>query len=1029
MRSIVTLAALALSGTLDLAAAGHCKPHSSLLSSSTESIAATGTATDMDTATGAEPTTSETAGPLVIKSVVANGGIGLRNPANPADIPGWQVDGDATTTTGTCHTEGNSNENICVAMRAQGASGGQKRATGASVGISQWIYDLNTRTPYTIRFFYAVVTYPAINICEMNAYLGNQRFYQDYIISMGVGVQWNVVLRAVTPAAVGAPLSITMNCWSGGVAMIYVDSIFMSNQVTPQNIDNFVLDYNNNEEAIVPFPTSTSELPLQSTTESQLPAEETTNTEWPAESSAWSSNGLDRTTSDAANERTSTANGEVETTSRPQGQETSTRDWDETTSRPRQGEPSESTSRPGQGEPAESTSLPGNEFTSTRREPAESTSRPGEEETTSRPGQDFTSTRPEPATTSLPQDEETSIRENESTSHHGNEFTTRSEPAESTAFPGQDSTSFGDTGLETSSRPLDGHSSRFESTAFSQEPQTTTAYPATTTSAAPTVAPLCLMPEGAQCTLKQPQPDGAMCQVKGNNFQTGWGYYRFVNSYEECAAVCARDPECGAVGWTSNVCHYQRDALENLGFQPVANGWLTWSDRQCWDCPCQAELTPTPKPVPTYTYEPDLPKCTNALANGCSWKEGANYEQCAKYGHFDDFEYYTVDRNQYPIQWSQNWCVAICRQMPTRCKSVAFIGTSCRFSRYSVQDAKFNPSGSTLHWDDNYWHDEDSSCFECPECNDPESESTTAAGGYATSTSAAGIDVSATSTRQAYTETFATSSRPETTEEPTMTRDPTATDRPITSTQTMGFMPLCTLALSDGCDLNSNWDPSDPNKCARNGHFTEVFTIEDGEYEWAIDGTRCAAQCWHMPGRCKASASDNGRCYFSAHGISHSSFTPGNEFEVDLYWQDQSCLKCPCGRDPEYVCPELDDLYSWANNPSNSYGLCADLYDGTTPPAGLICEHTGVYSHHYDLPPDGKFPTENSLDQCAAVCKSNPDCQSFGWSEELNRCLVGYKELKDVTWGASGDGVSAVWSDTDCWSCPMCFDRMEWRGD
>ena len=88
MRSIVALAALALSGTIDLAAASVCKPRPSHLTSATTDLVPS------DTTTSAA-TTSETQEPSskAIKSVVTGGGFSVIPP--DGGVPGFTVDGDA----------------------------------------------------------------------------------------------------------------------------------------------------------------------------------------------------------------------------------------------------------------------------------------------------------------------------------------------------------------------------------------------------------------------------------------------------------------------------------------------------------------------------------------------------------------------------------------------------------------------------------------------------------------------------------------------------------------------------------------------------------------------------------------------------------------------------------------------------------------------------------------------------------------------------------------------------------------------
>lgn len=158
------------------------------------------------------------------------------------------------------------------------------------------------------------------------------------------------------------------------------------------------------------------------------------------------------------------------------------------------------------------------------------------------------------------------------------------------------------------------------------------------------------------------------------------------------------------------------------------------------------------------------------------------------------------------------WCAAWCARMPSRCKPVAYLDLGqCRYSPFSVGDAGFNesPNYNDLHWNDNYWHDV--SCMACPTCNDATStvadvDATTAVDDVDTTTTTDDVDTAIIPTTEAQPTTF------KMTEVPTTTQGFVSTE--IAATVTANFMPLCTLALSDGCSLNNNYDPYDPSKCA-----------------------------------------------------------------------------------------------------------------------------------------------------------------------------------------------------------------------
>ncbi|SPJ78243.1 uncharacterized protein FTOL_06632 [Fusarium torulosum] len=231
MRLIVALAALALSGSIDLAAASACKPPSSHLSSATSELIPS------DTTSAAA--TSETGRSITIKSVIEGGGFSVVPPEG--GVPGFTVEGEAEILIGPGYKGDGSQDGGCLSMKARNVEQ-QKRDIGTFAGVSQALEQLSLTKPYTVRFFYLVITAPSLNLCQLTASLGGQTFYQTWIFSSGTAIQWGMALEQVTAAQSSASLSISMNCLVGGTAQIYVDSLFMSNQVTPATIDDHPLD-------------------------------------------------------------------------------------------------------------------------------------------------------------------------------------------------------------------------------------------------------------------------------------------------------------------------------------------------------------------------------------------------------------------------------------------------------------------------------------------------------------------------------------------------------------------------------------------------------------------------------------------------------------------------------------------------------------------------------------------------------------------------------------------------------------------
>ncbi|OBS24195.1 hypothetical protein FPOA_04742 [Fusarium poae] len=278
MQSMIALIGLAIA---NLAVASPCKPgHSTSaaqslsLTSSVPSIAisetSSGTLPQSSTPTQEEET--------VVTNTLTGGGFSapdLNNP--PTFLQNFQGTGDVKFHQGGCFKEDGSLDNGCASLTASGNPSG-KRDLGSMASIFQMLNSLNTgaRSRYTVQFYYIVAS-GGSQACTVSASLGNTQFYSSSLSSNGgVSVSWNHVLTTVIADSASAVFSISMSCTGNGISMILVDSIFISNQVTPQTIGDVKLDFGT--PAVDPVTTSkapvttgspetASEEPIHSTSE------------------------------------------------------------------------------------------------------------------------------------------------------------------------------------------------------------------------------------------------------------------------------------------------------------------------------------------------------------------------------------------------------------------------------------------------------------------------------------------------------------------------------------------------------------------------------------------------------------------------------------------------------------------------------------------------------------------------------------------------------------------------------------------
>ncbi|KAG5748419.1 hypothetical protein H9Q70_008920 [Fusarium xylarioides] len=674
MRSILALAALA---AVDFVAGSACKPKPSttipsFISSSTD-------------ATSSSTATSVVTLPKV-RNLATNGNMAEIDPNNPLSVPDWEVEGDARIVGGAGREEPGSTERGCAAMSASNTGDG-KRAMGISVSISQSMSNLNLATPYTIRFYYLVVTSPAaINLCQLTGFLGGSVFYQNWVFSTGTAVSWNEVLQAVTPAQVNAPLRIAMNCLMGGGATVLVDSVFISNAVTPQNIDNFAVNFGNTGTGANP--------PLDPPVV-----------------------GPQTTTSSSSQKITSTTQ-QLETTSAPQNQGTTSA-----------AQPKGTTST---SQKLETTSIPQDQETTSGPQVPETTSLSQKQETTSVAQQQ--------GTTAATEKQETTSA---APVQHTETGTTQQNQVTSTQ-PASQQTSTGKPDVETTSKPA----SDVQSSTVPFVGTTSTAPEQPFCSKALNGGCWWKRPDNGNdmvnCASRGSWPgstgQGHLVPRPDN--------YPLPPSQLWCLGWCSLSPGCKSVAFIpeDRSCRFSEHQVQDADFVPGPDpnldteGVFYWHDLSCFNCPCNDEPSPTSVASTTQSAEPtDLVKlpaastCPKSLGNGCRWNErsnGGGLVTCQYRGRWpgSDGAGFAVEQpRDYPTAWSQMWCVAWCSLYPG-CKSAAWMPNdrSCRFSIHSLSDSDFemaaDPNSDSVEDGIYYWHSLD--CMTCPCHDDPTSETT-----------------------------------------------------------------------------------------------------------------------------------------------------------------------------------------------------------------------------------------------------------------------------------------------------------------
>lgn len=523
MRFVGTFAALALAGSVS---AGPCRPaSSSTLSATTSSASATSTS-------------GHGSGPIVNE---IEGGDFRRRSNSPSGISNFVVEGQGSYVEGGGYTGGGSTEKNCASLEAASTQPGPgKRDVGQYAAISQQLTNLQAGSAYTVQFFYAVQSSAQSGACRIEASFGSNVFTSTpYFPSSNAPSSWASSTVSTNIQVTQGQMSFALTCVGGGSAQVYIDSIFVSNQVTPETIGDadLVFDAAGTETSQLPSATST-EAATEPNTEATTEATSEATTE--AVTDATSVASSDAVSSDSATEATTEASTETAT---EEGNTSETALASESTSE-EQGTSATETATETNSE--ESTSV------------ASTASETTVEETTS------------VAATST----ETSAEETASTTETGAEETTTAQE-----------TTFSTTTLETST-----------------EAEETTSETLIPTSTTPTSTQL-ICPSGVSapggCYVPDEVPGTPTCFQIG--FVSGAVDVQYqdmktpVQEWQTCASACADKPGCLSFGYDDEnpdrYCALYASKLD-WSFAPMSQG-LTWTEMDCIKC-IECEDAPIP---------------------------------------------------------------------------------------------------------------------------------------------------------------------------------------------------------------------------------------------------------------------------------------------------------------------------------------------------------------------------------------------------------------------------------------------------
>lgn len=139
-------------------------------------------------------------------------------------------------------SDDSSKDDGCIALEV---ASDRKGGMSSFAGISQQLLSGPSGTLlYTVQLYYAVISARGSWPCRLDAYLGDQQVCSETLSASGsMSSSWQRVLTTVEADSYRTDFGITISCLGSGAAMVYVNSVFISNQVTADNINNYHLAF------------------------------------------------------------------------------------------------------------------------------------------------------------------------------------------------------------------------------------------------------------------------------------------------------------------------------------------------------------------------------------------------------------------------------------------------------------------------------------------------------------------------------------------------------------------------------------------------------------------------------------------------------------------------------------------------------------------------------------------------------------------------------------------------------------------
>lgn len=996
MRSVAIPAVLALVGFVDLAAAGRrCAPSFGTSSSTTPGTpSSTPTGTPLPAATPSSsqttsPTSSHTttAAPSVVTNVVIGGNFQAPDPAYRRDIHGFNSEGNCRLVTGHGYQKDGSTESGCLIVDSDETVTLSKRQTTTdwNAMVEQLLDSLNTANLYTVRFFYAILENDVADTCRIDAYYGDTIFastpYFPVTPAVDNNFDWLEFVEQIAVETSSGYLRFALNCAEGGHAQIYIDQVFMSDQVTPANVDTISLLYISEAAGATSGLVSLSSTILGTTSGSvsttattQVGSSSTSHFPTSISSSQSTQQGTSQSSTSTTATTTTTSSAATSTNYCPPGVSPGTCQV--------------STASTDDGTVCSAIGyISGMPYGASDSELSQDS--------------------PEHCAW-LCRSQSNCVAFGFSESQTICYYVTRSLSEYFVPLASSDTTWWDLTCMSccdedglpapTTTTASASTSQPTTGTPVSQAIYTTpsTGTPTSTTGSSSTVT--CDPANGEGCSLKVLADAGLICNVAGDITQEAEGVptseFPFQGSAEQCAAVCRQIAGCAASSYLSSegMCQFLGGSLTRAGFT-ASSGGDVWSDIDCWDCtncndgttddttssndtPYSTGISSTGTPsadspstsiastgttsstgtpsaiaTPPLTATPSTSTqalsttTTSAVCTSTGYALSVNPDASYVCNALGLYAYaYEADRTAFPNQKTSADCAYICSQIRD-CKASTY---RSQYDKCEFSDQYLTSDVFTSYTDGSYWSEQ--RCWDTQACLD-------------------GISTTTTTTSAAST---------------------------TTSCSETGY---ATLSVVDSDAV-----------CAARGYYLYAYGADPTAFPNQKSSEDCAYICSQIR-TCKASTyrTQYDTCEFSDEYLTSTVFSSS---ATGPYWYEQRCWDA-------HAC--LDGKTTSTTTTTSKATTCTSTGYATVTAveSDWVCDSLGLYSYAYEADRTS-FPNQATSADCAYICSQIRTCKASTYRSQYDKCEFSDQYLTSDVFYYWATG--SYWYEQRCWDANACLD-------